>query len=168
MDKAREFALEKHWGQLYGKIPYLKHLDRVANCLGKFDFSNQVLITCAYLHDVLEDTDTTYDELAREFGLRVASTVYALTNKGGRETIEIYYEKLMSNHTALAIKIADRLCNIAACINEDTEDRKRLERYLKGSDYFVEKFMLGSEKKYADLWEEYLMMISKATGYEER
>jgi len=68
-DKARRFAIKAHGSQKYGAKPYSVHLDAVACIVESFGVQAQVI---AFLHDVVEDTDTTVPEIAAVFGLFVA------------------------------------------------------------------------------------------------
>jgi len=67
MNKAREFAVKAHGDQMYGKFKYSYHLDQVKSELMKLEHSgwdvHEDAYVVAYLHDVLEDTDTTYGQV---------------------------------------------------------------------------------------------------------
>ena len=77
---AREFALKAHRSQQYGQHPYSYHLDCVAELLAPFGDDAQV---AAYLHDTIEDTPTTIDEIATCFGDVMAECVAILTDESG-------------------------------------------------------------------------------------
>lgn len=84
--KAIKFAGEKHRGQ---KVPgtnanYLLHISNVAMEImiafsANNNFDLHFAIQVALLHDTIEDTDTSFDEIKQEFGERVAIGVQALT-----------------------------------------------------------------------------------------
>jgi (p)ppGpp synthase/HD superfamily hydrolase len=80
--RAVGFAAYKHRGQTrkYTGEPYFEHCQRVAE-LVKTVTDDTDMFCAAYLHDTLEDTDTTMKELQREFGEWVAKWVYELTDK---------------------------------------------------------------------------------------
>ena len=81
VEKARAFATAKHHGQ-EGKRPhepYMQHVHNVVELLRRHGGTPEV-ITGAYLNDCLERTDTTIDELIREFGEEFAELVYWLTD----------------------------------------------------------------------------------------
>ena len=72
-EKAIKFAIDKHEGQLYGNLPYITHLNHVyetAKRLGvdpnKSKIYQEILIACL-LHDTIEDTDTTFEDLEKMF-----------------------------------------------------------------------------------------------------
>lgn len=121
IDKALEFAKRKHDGQTrFDGSPYVNHPIRVANLIQKYKDSHEIdsLIAAAYLHDTLEDTDTTYYELCREFGILIASLVRELTTNEDFKALlgkTLYLQlklKSMSNW-ALDIKLCDRLDNLS-------------------------------------------------------
>lgn len=79
--KADAFAAEKHRGQerRISKEPYVEHCRRVSRTVSLYTPDTNI-IAAALLHDTLEDTETTYEELVKEFGAQVADMVRALTN----------------------------------------------------------------------------------------
>lgn len=79
--KAMEFAEFKHAEQKrkYTGLPYFTHLHNVAVLVGKRT-NKPELVAAAYLHDTLEDTDTTYHELVIVFGEEIANLVLELTD----------------------------------------------------------------------------------------
>ena len=69
--KAIDFAWKKHYGQLDddGKAYFHHHVARVATLVAIAGCDKEIIMA-AYLHDTIEDTDTTYEELKKEFGER--------------------------------------------------------------------------------------------------
>lgn len=119
MDMALEFARHKHKGQYRStKEEYINHPMRVANYVRKYKKSHALdkLLSAAYLHDTLEDTDTTYYELIDLFGPSIASIVLELTTDEdikhaiGKTDYLKFKMKNMSSW-ALTIKLCDRLDN---------------------------------------------------------
>ena len=80
--KAREFAETKHLGQKkkYVEQPYFKHVEAVANILQDAGIDDTTTLAAAYLHDVVEKSDTQHSDIAREFGADVAELVFWLTD----------------------------------------------------------------------------------------
>lgn len=80
--EAMWFAYDKHSGQLrkYGNEPYINHPIRVALDVQRHGGAYEQIVA-ALLHDVLEDTDTTYSEVYDKFGEKVADIVNDLTDK---------------------------------------------------------------------------------------
>lgn len=121
-DFASKFSEIKHSKQIrkFSGEPYFEHPKRVASIVKKFKKSHKLddLISAAYLHDVIEDTNTTYKDLVKLFGSLVASLVKELTSdpeeikKTGKTQYLINKMENMSNW-ALVIKLADRLDNVS-------------------------------------------------------
>jgi (p)ppGpp synthase/HD superfamily hydrolase len=132
--KARNFAGDAHGDQKYGVYPYIKHLDDVAIWLQIFSLANSsAVIEAAYLHDVIEDTDVTFDQISKEFGLKVAQIVYAVTNEPGatrQERNAATWPKISADPEALSVKLADRIANVFICIqNSDPKLSMYREEY---------------------------------------
>lgn len=112
--RARGFAVESHGDQRYGQAPYAEHLATVVSILEECGFSGNHL-AAGWLHDVVEDTDKTVDDLRVEFGEHVAQLVWAVTGGGEREAhVATIYEKITAYPDAAVIKLADRIANIEA------------------------------------------------------
>ena len=140
---AIEFAERAHGDQKYGDRPYRYHLAHVAEVLERFHedrmnviketgIPHEAFLTAAWLHDTLEDTDTTYDELARDFGEPVACLVRAVTNAPGPDALAVAhrtYPKIGETPGATLIKLADRIANVEACIRDNQD--KMLEKYRR-------------------------------------
>ena len=79
--KAQKFAREKHKNQKRkdGITPYSEHLEGVVNRLKNLGISNQDILCAAWLHDTIEDTDTTFDEINEIFGNTISVLVLSLT-----------------------------------------------------------------------------------------
>ena len=123
--KAITFAGEKHGDQ---KVPgtqssYLLHLSNVAMetmiAAGHTnDFDLGFAVQVALLHDVLEDTSTTFDELQATFGLKIADAVLALSKNEALESqaqIPDSLERIkLQSKEVWAVKLADRISNMQA------------------------------------------------------
>ncbi len=75
--KARTFAVGRHGRQMRKYVNELlsRHLEAVVSHLVDHDILDEEVLAAAYLHDVLEDTATTVEELMAVFGARVAELV---------------------------------------------------------------------------------------------
>lgn len=113
--KARDFALAAHGDQTYGNKPYGSHLASVAQIMRGFGFDGN-WIEAAWLHDVLEDTSVSFDDLRQEFGDVVAQTVFACTGIGPNRAARnrCIYERIRKNPQAACVKVADRIANVEA------------------------------------------------------
>ena len=100
--KAVEFIIKKHAGQFDKQgMPYIIHPIEVAS---NFDTEEEIVV--ALLHDTLEDTDTTYDELVSIFGESIAKNVEILTRKSD-ETYKDYIRRVSKTKLTKSVKIAD-------------------------------------------------------------
>ena len=116
---ALEQARADHEGQVRngsGGMPYIEHPVTVAARLDERGYGEEVL-AAALLHDVVEDSETTLDELREKFGDAVAGMVGALSDD---ETIDSYRERKAEHRSrvaaapleAMAIYGADKLTNV--------------------------------------------------------
>lgn len=133
--KAIQFAMEAHKDQKYGDKPYLYHLDQVDQLLTKTQGRNAIepgdrmdnLRAIAFLHDVVEDTDTTYEELYEAgFNEHVVQAVGMLSKVGG-ESYEQYIEGVLTNELATIVKVCDTSANLMNSIFEGNV--KRINKY---------------------------------------
>lgn len=148
--RAKAFAELRHSGLLYGAKPYAVHLEAVYLAALDFGLPDDYLVA-AWLHDVLEDTDTSYDELRTLFGRKVADLVEAVTGRGeNRKARQAdIVEKLMKHPDAVALKLLDRLANVRAAKTEGRADL--LVMYRKEWPAYCELFNLGPAKAMAEL-----------------
>lgn len=122
LHEATLFATRKHKGQARKGTgaPYVTHPVAVSIIVAAYKRSKRLeeLLVAAVLHDVMEDTPTTFAELARRFSPFVAALVLELTNDpiaiAALGKLEYQTRKMigMSSY-ALVIKLADRLHNIS-------------------------------------------------------
>lgn len=132
INKALLFAQSKHSNQLDDDgTPYINHPVSVANILKQLEVSEAV-IAAGYLHDLLEDTDTTFLELVEEFGDEIAVLVFEVTHFKNEKTNEWEFPYLQSRNAVL-LKFADRLHNISRMKNW-SEERK--EKYIQKSKFW--------------------------------
>jgi guanosine-3',5'-bis(diphosphate) 3'-pyrophosphohydrolase len=151
---ARKFAVKAHGEQMYGSHPYVFHLDQVLTHLSSYGEFAQVV---GYLHDVIEDTVITREDIERQFGFLAADCVSLLTDEPGanRKERKVKTYKKMSFATgpveiALVVKVADRLANVKACIASEKDDL--LEMYQQEHPVFqASVYRVGQCE---ELWEE--------------
>ena len=83
--RARMFAEIAHSGQTYNdEVPYTYHLDNVVKILQQFSLTDPVMICAGYLHDTIEDTTRSYNDIKDRFGEDVAELVFCVTSELGR------------------------------------------------------------------------------------
>lgn len=117
--KAIVFAAEKHKYQRrkgFNQVPYINHPLKVAQLLSDCGEEDEQLLIASILHDVIEDTDTTVDELIRDFGKGVCDLVLEVTDDKElpfaiRKELQIKSAPGLSVK-AKKLKIADKICNI--------------------------------------------------------
>lgn len=165
MKRAQEFAARAHAGQEYGGHSYTFHLAQVVAVLDRFGFraddpvpakrdQAQDLIIAGWLHDVVEDTSVTSEEVAAEFGATVAALVVAVTNEPGanrKERAAKTYPKIRAaGESAVALKLADRIANVESCLADS-----KLGMYKKEAEGFRSVLRKPGE------WEEMWLVLEK-------
>lgn len=134
--KAMQFASNAHGDQKDdSENPYIFHLIQVANLVSLVASDDSNLIAAAYLHDVLEDTETTYTELLDEFGFDIAQLVLQVTHEGKKDSTGYFFPRLESKR-AIILKFADRLSNLSRM---DCWDEKRQDQYVKRSKFWKDQ-----------------------------
>ena len=144
---AADLAARRHNGMARkgrGSDPYINHLAEVANILAEVtDGADAELVAAGWLHDTVEDTGTTRDELAQRFDERVAALVVEVTDdmslpKAARRQRQIEDAPHKSAGAKL-IKIADKISNIRARIHRDPspEERADLTDYVDWAEQVV-------------------------------
>lgn len=144
IEQAKDFAQTAHAGQLrkLTGTPMFEHLERVANILKEAGFSDEV-VAAGYLHDTVEDTNVTPEDLYNTFGKKVAEIVAGHTedkSKSWEERKQTTIDELADPNTPLSIRaliIADRLDNLRSF-------KKGLEEY---GEKMWSKFKRGKEKQ---------------------
>ncbi len=113
------FAAEKHRHQRRKDAhasPYINHPIELAILLKHEGISDPVTLCAALLHDTVEDTETTEDELRREFGDKIAEVVLEVTDDKSLEKHERKQRQIDHAHVlskdARAVKLADKICNL--------------------------------------------------------
>ncbi len=118
--RALAFAAHKHRDQRRKDAeasPYINHPIALAEVLaGEGGVADAEVLAAALLHDTIEDTATTADELRAEFGARIAGIVVEVTDdkslpKEERKRLQIEHASAIS-HGAKLVKLADKICNL--------------------------------------------------------
>ncbi|MBM4077981.1 MAG: bifunctional (p)ppGpp synthetase/guanosine-3',5'-bis(diphosphate) 3'-pyrophosphohydrolase, partial [Planctomycetes bacterium] len=78
--KAKLFAIKAHGDQKYGIHPYEFHLDAVVQILVPYGEMAQI---AGYLHDIVEDTPITIEEISSNFGDEIADCIALVTDESG-------------------------------------------------------------------------------------
>lgn len=145
---AENFAIQAHGSQTYGGKPYRTHLEAVVGILqSELRHWSQIdnAVRAGWLHDTIEDTDTTYVDLWTHFGRDVADAVAACsgfgTTRRDRQARIAAAIRLLKSESpeayriAVAVKTADRIANVEA----SAADNARLfKMYLSERETFHE------------------------------
>lgn len=122
-ERAKELAYKMHEGQKYGDYPYSYHLNSVVSSLQKkWGEHNKDILSVGILHDILEDTELTEQELINVVGKDIAKCVVALTKVDG-EPYDAYIHRVKEFHYSKEVKIHDTLCNLTESIMADSAYR---------------------------------------------
>ena len=131
--KAYEIAKRAHLGQVdKAGEDYIKHPEKVASFV-KTDEEKAV----AYLHDVIEDTELTLEDLYEYgFSKEVIEAVDIITKKRG-EDYQSYLNSVKKNKLARAVKLADLRHNsdLTRLTKVTEKDIERKEKYQKAIDF---------------------------------
>ena len=118
--RVASFAAQKHRNQRRNDsdaTPYINHPLALASVLAEEGgIVDSTVICAALLHDTIEDTDTTANELSSEFGEAISSIVSEVTDdknlpKLQRKHLQIEHAAQLSDHAKL-VKLADKICNL--------------------------------------------------------
>jgi myo-inositol-1(or 4)-monophosphatase len=118
LSQARAFAAKAHSGvpRKGTKFPYIVHPLEVARIIAKYYPAKEDLIIAALLHDTIEDTPVSANEIATRFGSQVAALVVGVTSSRGsswRATRSATLAKLaLANPDVVRLKLADSLSNV--------------------------------------------------------
>ena len=114
-ERALMVAEKAHTGQSYDIYPYMYHVRQVVKIAEELGYDESIVVASA-LHDVLEDTELSYNDIKKAFGQEVAEIVYAVTDELGRNRKERKsktYPKITANWKATVVKICDRIANVS-------------------------------------------------------
>ena len=161
--KALAFSAEKHTKQRrkdVDKTPYINHPISLANILAQRWVIDENVLCAAILHDTLEDTETTVEELQEHFGEKITSIVLEVTDdksleKSVRKQKQVEHAASIS-HEAKLVKLADKIANITDIINSPPEDwsSNRKKEYFNWARAVVDNLRgahQGLEKDFDDL-----------------
>jgi GTP diphosphokinase / guanosine-3',5'-bis(diphosphate) 3'-diphosphatase len=118
--RAAAFAAEKHRNQRRKDAeasPYINHPIQLAYILVQADIEDPIVLAAALLHDTVEDTQTTFDEIEIVFGHEIARIVAECSDdktlsKLERKQAQIDKAAKLS-HRAKLVKLADKIANVS-------------------------------------------------------
>ena len=148
--KALSLAYKAHHGQLdKSDLPYIHHPLHLAE-----QMYDEISCTVALLHDVVEDTYMTLEDLAKEFPPEVIEAVDLLTHKPGVDYFD-YVRGIRGNHTACMVKLADLAHNsdFTRCIGSNIS-QERIDgwqiKYARSREILLEE---SGDGEYFDLFD---------------
>jgi (p)ppGpp synthase/HD superfamily hydrolase len=149
VSEAAELAARRHIGMARkgrSNEPYINHLAEVANLLALVTNGGDAeLVAAGWLHDTIEDTDTTREELAQKFSERVAALVVEVTDDRNLSQTERRQKQIedapRKSPDAKLIKIADKVSNIRARIAPQPSEAQRID--LAAYVIWAEKVVAG-------------------------
>lgn len=133
---AYQYAREAHSGQFRKSgEPYIIHPVAVSIVLAEQKLPKKVLI-CALLHDVIEDTDVTYEDIKEKFGEDVADVVEGVTKLGNIQGLTNDQVQAANHHKiilaaakdirVILVKLADRVHNMRTIKHMRDEKKKKI------------------------------------------
>ena len=138
-NRAMKIAYRAHHGQLdYNGIPYIFHPIHLAE-----QMSDEIACCAALLHDVVEDTEVTMEELEREFPQEVIEVLKLLTHAPAVPYFD-YVQAIKANPIAVQIKLADIAHNSdqTRCVGSGLTEEKLAywrQKYEKAKAILLEK-----------------------------
>ena len=139
-NKAMKIAYEKHHGQKdKSGVPYIFHPFHLAEQMGDDEYA----VCTALLHDIVEDTDMTFNDLEREgFPEEIIEAVRCLTHEDSVPYLGAYIEGIKANPLARKVKLADLAHNMdptrlppAESESEILKRTQREEKYRKAKSF---------------------------------
>lgn len=165
--KALQLATKAHKNQLRDEgVPFIIHPIRVAVCLiEELEICDKDSLASSLLHDVIEDTDLTLEEIEKYLGKKTAKSVAIITRDHKKETkYEKFKQYLRENKNIRAIKVCDRLDNMRSWpyIPKNHSSLKKFPRWFKESDKISLPLAESVDKKLVSLMND---ALSKAKEY---
>ena len=152
--EAYRFAAEKHKGQLFPGTDwsYVVHISMVsmeiiASLNHEEGVNGDFAVQAAILHDTIENTDTTYEELQSRFGQKIADGVLSLTKdksvKKESRMLDSLRRIKMQHREIWMVKLADRITNLQP--PPECWDTKKRRKYLEQAELIFKKLEYASE-----------------------
>ena len=152
---AKEMALKAHGDQAYGEFPYSKHLEEVVALCKHYNLGYDAE-ALAWLHDVVEDTETTEEEIQIVFGERMSLAVRAISNES---TFHATARSIAINPLARIVKMCDRLVNMRNSVEYKHKGPRK--KYIKQYSEFRAALHSWVDKKvmWSDLDQAYKNLL---------
>jgi len=158
---AAAFAAAKHRNQRRKDAeasPYINHPITLAELLASAGIEDMDVLQAALLHDTVEDTDTSFQELEKRFGKEVAGIVHEVTDnkslpKEDRKRLQVEHASDMSRAAKL-VKLADKICNLSDVTSSPPVDwsLERKQQYFDWAKRVVDQ-MRGTHAVLEELFD---------------
>lgn len=174
---ATAFAAQRHTSQRRkdeNETPYIEHPIEVAQILSQVGVQDANCLAAALLHDTIEDTDTTVEELQREFGSNISNMVLEVTDdkslaKDVRKRMQIVHASQVSNGAKM-IKMADKLSNFRSSVRAPPKgwSEARIQGYFIWGLAVVEQCkitdgpFIEAHRKMMAMFDEFGKLVPKA------
>lgn len=126
---------------------YVDHVVGVAHLLVAHGIRDDNTLAASILHDVIEDTSFTHENICREFNEDIAGMARRLT-KTADVLIVTYYAGIEEDIRTVVIKAADRTHNVSDMVKAFSVER--MEKYIKETEEYVLPMMKRARKKYQE------------------
>ncbi len=171
IERAASFAAEKHKNQYRkeGGLLYISHLFGVALILQKYNFPPTV-IAIGLLHDTLEDTDTTEEEIKENFGEEILNIIKSISNDdtlNWKDKKKKYIESVRNaNSEAKAVALADKIHNMQSLLfNLETDGEKTWGNFRSSKEdklWFEEECLKMFKESYEhEMISEYEILLNQ-------
>lgn len=152
----RDFAILAHGDQQYAGNPFIFHLDQVAAIAQQYSHywsatEFQLIENLCYLHDVLEDTKVSREEIAENFNAITAQLAFNLTDEPGanrKERKRNTWHKIRRNRKTIFVKLCDRIANT----RYSKFTGEKIDMYRKEFPQF--EAALYNPHEFRSMWEE--------------
>ena len=163
LENAELFAKSKHAGKLKKSgMTYSNHLENVVSRLKSLGIIDEEVLCAGWLHDILEDTDTSFDELFEKFGRRIAVLTLSLTKT--KFVIDTDDDSTLSLTKKRAIPEKQRQKEYAVKIKESEIDAKLIKLCdisANLGDLKNQKISKTKKKRILKKFRYYLLIIEK-------
>ena len=149
IEKAIRFAVKAHAGALRKgtNLPYILHpLEAAAIAAQMTD--DQEIIAATVLHDTIEDTETTAEDIRKEFGARIASLVSSNTENKRRELPAADTWLIRKQETVEHLKTASRAVKTVVFADKLSNLRAMVKDYISDGETFWNRFEMKDPHKH--------------------
>jgi len=137
IERAIKIAVDAHKGQKdKSGVPYIRHLMRVMD-----KGENELEKICGVLHDIVEDTNWTFEKLEQEgYRKEIVDVLKCITKETEEENYDHFIDRVKQNKTAIKVKLNDLQDNMNITrLHQITEkDLNRLNKYIKAYNELLE------------------------------